>query len=325
MTVKWIDGFDLYAAGVHGDQLALRYINVPGFPSFSAGRFSGGRCCDGANGLECTPFGAATSTLTVGFAYQANGISSGSQICRLRNTGSDICDLRLGASGALALTRAGTQLGITAAGVVAANVWHYLEIEFTRHASAGIFNLWVDGVRLLNLTAQNTGASDIDSVRFDHNNNLILDDLYITDTATRLGECRIDTLHPSADTAQKDFTPSTGTSNYAVVDDTQFDTTDYVQAVASGNKDLYNIDDMTFNPATIYAVQTITMAKKDDATTRTMRTNVKSSSSTSNGATRALSTSYQIFADIFATDPATSAAWTEAGVNAAQIGPEVVA
>jgi hypothetical protein len=81
---------------------------------------------------------------------------------------------------------------------------------------------------------------------------------------------------------------------------------------------------MPFSPLTIHAVQVVAAAKKDDATTRTYRTNVKSSSTTANGATKALATSYQIFSDVFETDPATSAAWTESGVNAMQVGPEVV-
>jgi hypothetical protein len=323
MTVKWVDGFDLYAAGVHGDQMATRYSSVPGFPSFVTGRF-GGRACEGANGLECFPFGSAVSTLTVGFAYKADGLGSTGQICRLRNSGSDICDLSAGAGGALRLTRAGTQLGITATGIVAINTWSYVELEFTRSATVGVFNLWVNGVRLLNLTGQNTGASDIDSVRFEHQNDLTLDDLYITDTAARLGECRVDTLRPSADTATKDWTASTGTDNYAMVDDAQIDTTDYVQGITAGNKDYYALADLSFNPNNIYAVNAIAFVKKDDATTRTYRTNIKSSSTEGHGATRGLTSSFVLYSDIFETDPNGSAAWTQSAVNALTAGPEVV-
>jgi hypothetical protein len=175
----------------------------------------------------------------------------------------------------------------------------------------------------------NTGSSSIDAVVLSSDGSFstqrIYDDLYMTNTATRVGERRIDVLRPSADTAQKDWTPSTGTNNSALVDDTTFnDDTDYVSASTVGNKDLYDIGNLGFTPAAITALQVTYRARKDDATTREIRANVKSGSTTANGATKGMTTSYQTFFDIYETDPATSAAWTTSAVNALQIGPEVV-
>jgi hypothetical protein len=55
------------------------------------------------------------------------------------------------------------------------------------------------------------------------------------------------------------------------------------------------------------AVQLATVARKDDAGTRSLRAVVKSGAPTSNGAARALGTSYALYDDRFQVDPATGA------------------
>jgi hypothetical protein len=320
-----MDGFDLYTSTNDG---TTRYMSWPAFESYATGRLGVGQCVQWGGGAYPefpNNFGSTSANVSIGMGVMLNGFGNAGIMFEFRSGGSQIAQLEVGTTGTLIAKRNGTTLGTTAAPVLTVSTWAYVEAEFTRHASAGVFKAYVNGVQVLNLTAQNTGASDIDSVRFGANNtSLSMDDLYCTNTATKLGECRIDVLRPTADTGTKDFTASTGTSNFAMVDDTTFDTSDYVQAAAAGNKDLYDVADLSFNPASIYAVNLLSFVKKDDATTRTFRSNLKSSSTTHNGATIGLSTSYVIYSDIIETDPATSTAWTQSGVNAVQIGPEVV-
>jgi hypothetical protein len=132
-------------------------------------------------------------------------------------------------------------------------------------------------------------------------------------------------IRPSADTAQKDWTPSTGTTNFNMVNETiENQDTNYVAAGTVGNKDLYDVTDLSFSPSVVRAVQTLLFARKDDATTRSIRNNLKSGATTANGTTRAMGATYAMFTDLYATDPNTSAAWTGTAVNAAQLGIEVV-
>ena len=66
-------------------------------------------------------------------------------------------------------------------------------------------------------------------------------------------------------------------------------------------------------------------ARKDDAASREVRCKVKSGAAHRRWrAPHALTASYVYYLDIFEADPDTSAAWTSSGVNAVQIGPEVV-
>jgi hypothetical protein len=325
MTIKWVDGFELIT---NQTQFTERYSDTNLNPSFDTGRYAGRSITYfGGAFFAWAPFSADTSVLSVGFAYKLDRLTSTGTILTFRDaSNNDMCDLRVIASGALQATRNGSALGSSATGVLVANAWCYVEVEFTRHASAGVFTVYVNGTAVISLTAQNTGANDIHSLRIDGISAVQwFDDLYTTNVATRVGECRVDVLAPTADTAQKDFTPSTGTSNYAMVDDTLYnDDTDYVSASTAGNKDLYDVADLSFTPANVYAVQVTWRARKDDATARTVRANLKSGGTTTNGTTQAMGASYVSFHDLYLTDPNTSAAWTPTNVNAIQIGPEVV-
>jgi hypothetical protein len=98
----------------------------------------------------------------------------------------------------------------------------------------------------------------------------------------------------------------------------------YVSSATVGNKDLYDVTDLPFTPSSVYAVKVTWRARKDDATTRTVRANLKSGATTANGATKAMGASYQSYSDVYLTDPNTSAAWTVSAVNAIQVGPEII-
>jgi hypothetical protein len=73
-------------------------------------------------------------------------------------------------------------------------------------------------------TKQQTEAG-VDRIRFQLNGlnqftTPTIDDVYITNTSTRLGESRVVVLYPNADTADADWTRSTGVDHYATVDET---------------------------------------------------------------------------------------------------------
>ena len=97
------------------------------------------------------------------------------------------------------------------------------------------------------------------------------------------------------------------------------------RAAPSAHQDRYAYADLAGTPAAIMAVQVATVARKDDAGSRSLRALIRSGATTANGATRVLGTSYALYDDRFETDPATGAAWTKAGVDALEAGVEVVA
>jgi len=221
----------------------------------------------------------------------------------------------------------------TSTQTLSTGIWHYLEIEAVIHDTSGTVAVWLDGVQVIDLsgvdTKQQTEAG-VDRIRFQLNGlnqftTPTIDDVYITNSGTRLGESRVAVLYPNADTADADWIPSTGTDHYATVDETTVNgDTDYVASGTVGALDLYEVSDLGVTPDTIHAVQETMCARKDDAATREVRSKVKSGAGTANGAPHALTANYVYYRDIFEADPNTSTAWTSGGVNAIQIGPEVV-
>lgn len=329
MAISFIDGFDM---DVDGNDLARRGWQT-GTASLNApqtGRFGGLtlRLTNGNNTPLIRPV-SSRDTIAIGFAYKGDNISSyggAGEVVRFRNGTTDIMLLGFTGTGAVRVSRGniGTSLGQSAGGVILNNVWHYIEMTLTRNASTGSFEVFVDGVSVLSATGQNTGASSIDGVGFNGGyTNQNFDDVYVTDTATRIGECRVETLRPSADSSVQ-FTPNAST-NVSRVNTTTLDgDTTYNASSTVGHKDLFDMGDLSSTPTAIYAVQTMVNARKDDAATREVRTNLKSGATTVNGTTLALAASYTIQSDVYENDPNTSAPWTASGVNASQLGYEVV-
>lgn len=265
---------------------------------------------------------SSLSTPTSGTAH--NGISF-YNLAR-----SDQVNVTVQANGAIVVWRASTvgsnTIATSSAGLVVPDAWFHLAAEITRSATTGTVNVYVDGVQVISATGANTYASDIAIVGV-HKQGVIanFDDFYVCDSAAWLGEARSTPLVVTGDTAQIDFTPSTGVDNYACVDELPPNMSDYVTSDSPGDKDRYTVSDLSFAPVAILGVKVTALASKDDITTRTMRANLKSGSTTANGTTKALSSSYKFLEDIFPTDPDTSAAWIKSGVDAIEVGIEVVA
>ncbi len=88
------------------------------------------------------------------------------------------------------------------------------------------------------------------------------------------------------------------------------------------DQDLYGMTSLSGAPI-IYGVQASSIARKTDATARTINNTIKSGGTTETGAAFSLSTSYAKFERMDVNDPATSATWLYTAVNAALTGPRV--
>lgn len=341
MAITWIDGFDLYDNTNMRPGESGRYVEtVSDSSSVQSGRISGQAIRFDQNNGSTTRFsgglGSGSDTVTVGFALQLSGSAialSERRLMYFLNSGTIICTLSITSSGTLKFYRGdlSTQLVTSAAGVITANAYYHIEVALTRHASAGIVEIRVNGATVASGSGLNTGASSIDTLGFCQVQNLsssdacFYDDLFVkNDVSSFLGDCRVETLRPTAETADQDWTPSTGTNNAAMVDDTTTDhDSTYVSAATATDKDVYTMGDLSDTPASIHAVQATMVAKKDDAGSRTVAASVKVNSAV-DGATHTMGTSYQSFVDIVSVDPDTTAAWTAAGVNAAEFQLEVI-
>jgi hypothetical protein len=92
-----------------------------------------------------------------------------------------------------------------------------------------------------------------------------------------------------------------------------------------GDIDLFGFPTLPAGAQNISALDNVLRARKDDAGTRSIATQIHSGATDSTGATIPLSTSYQYVDTIDETDPNTSAAWTVSNLNAATLGYKEIA
>ena len=94
----------------------------------------------------------------------------------------------------------------------------------------------------------------------------------------------------------------------------------YVYSSTVGQSDLYGISSIATTPASIVAVTTRAYLQKSDAGTRLAAVQLKSGSTTVQGTSTALNTTWGWLSRVDTVDPATGLPWTAVGVANAQCG-----
>lgn len=208
--------------------------------------------------------------------------------------------------------------------------WNYIEIKATFHNTTGSVELRHNGKTVV--TAQNQDLAGfsgnyINNLKFDYRDGMLVDDIYILDPTTPglndfLGPVVIRRLAPTADTAIADFTPSTGTSHYACVDDDRADETDYVESATVNDDDLWDYEDVPSEIAAIKAVNIVTDAAVTGSQAKKVvslcKSGVAAVQEVGEGVT--IATPWQEFNHPIESDPNTGSPWTLSGLNAAQFG-----
>jgi len=338
MTIYWQDGMDLYPAA---SDLALRYQSAVGTVHQTDGRFGGGCVQLGnQNGLSARPPGLSVTDLWLGFAFYVYGIDGDKQIAGFNTIDSsnngDTCEITYNSATGVWRAyrgRLGAQLG-TAVLMLPLNSWHWVDVRCqpntTFGGTDGTVEVWVDDVQIINLTSVNCssfapnpiiGAAFGDAAS-NNSSPSFYDDVFMS--STRIGDTRIETLVPTSDASPNDGTPSTGANHYAVVDETQYNTSDYITMTnVSGNKEVYGHGALAGTTPTIRSVQVMMVSQKTNAGALTLQPLVKSSGTEADGSAQSVSTSWSWQGSIFETDPNTSAAWAYGAVNSASIGYKV--
>lgn len=340
MAMKFQDGFDMYSAA---NDLLLRGMTLTGSPAIqtTGGRFGGGSIeCNSSTDVIDVPLPSMDGTAAVHWAAWVK-ISTlpatTTTFINFRNSAdTNGCGIRCGSTGDLIVTEynAGSTVDGSVAGCFADLGWHHIEMRHV-FAASGSLKIWVDGVLQVDLSAIDTflsgTPSGLNQFKITTGGSalvVMVDDLVIWDEVgsdfvlTSLGEHRIETRVPSADTAQKDFSRSAGADNYALIDETGMHDSDatYVQSTTIGHKDLYEVTDLGASPTSVHAVAVHTRAKKTDIGAVTMNNRLKSNATDQAGANNSLTSGYLQYTDYFGKDPNGSIAWDVAAVDAAQIG-----
>ena len=339
MSLEFMDGFDHYQS-FGGDQ-AKWDPSSGGSATQNPGRF-GGNCINTQLVLTSTQL-SNQPTRILGFAMQlpnrpgGNNQTGGYQWISFFDGITEQVRFGIDYDLSLWVTRdpgnTNVSLGHKTGAQFALSTWVYVEIKLTVHPTAGAFDVHVNGTSIYsasNINTQASGNAYSNGLSINQSISALVDDCFVLNTLGSvnnnfLGDCQILTSLPSSDGSNTGLTPKSGTTHYTQVNETDPDNdTTYNASSTVGATDTYHF--ATISPgagAAIAGVQTVLDARKDSTGTRAIAGATKSGSATTAGANQPLNANYLMYRQIQETDPNTSAAWTVAGVNAAEFGARI--
>lgn len=308
-------------------------------PNMVTGRFSGSRAVN-LQGSACL-FRPIPSTLmsAVGFGVK-RGLTTGVThpiFAFYSSPGSEQLALYANDVGQLLLKRGSTVIATSDDVCLINNTWHYIEIEMYLHDSAGICNVFLDGVVVpgLEFIGDTRNSSDLDIGRvglltdtsvFSPAYTLAFDDLYVeTGGHTRVGEGRMDVMVPNTDVTTTGWTQSTGATVWGVLDEKPADIADYASGITAGDFIRMGATDLVYAPEHVFGVQIESLSTKNEAGTRILRNKIWGVTLGSNGADRAQTlNTFTWGRDWFPREPDLGAIWTLSELTTLEIGVEIV-
>ncbi len=275
-------------------------------------------------------------TWIVGFAYQMMG-NEGSLLLQANDSAANNqLAVVITTAGAIQLMRGG-QYGTvlaTSSNAIPLNTWNYIEVKMTIASSGGVFEVRVNEsvwVTYSGNTQSSTNANaNYIQIKGRYSSCAYMD-VYMCDGSgsrnnTYLGDCRIDTVRPSAAGTYTQLTPQGSASNYANVNETTLDSdSSYNYSNTAGNIDSFVCSTLTSITGTIFGVQSNVAADKDDAGSRTVAVTTRVSSTDYTGSTQSVSTNYVYYKQIWEQNPNAAANWTATTINASEFGYKVIA
>lgn len=221
----------------------------------------------------------------------------------------------------------GTTLASSAVGQLPEGGWCYVEFYGKPDDSTGAAEIRVNGSTVISVSGEDTKpdtATGCNAVMLLGRGSHQMTDVYVDDAAFQ-GDCIIETLMPTADGTESDFTPLSGTNEENIDDDgTIDDDSTYNYSATQGDMDTFVTEDVENRPASdILSVAVNVAMRKDDASTRVVKPVARVNSTNyphSTGVT--LISSYKVGQRIWDDNPDDSNPWEEADVNGAEFGYE---
>jgi hypothetical protein len=286
--VLFKESFERYALGtVTGallDNLLSRYTIVNGaLVVSSAGRT--GQCIS-MNQAAIGKTLAHSARWVSGFAYRRNNNPSGDQSrYEIFNNSNQMCRLLEDADGTLSLRAGNTNIIAVTTRALHTGIWYYIELDVTLSGGTPIMcaaELRING----NVEASGSGSTGFnvtDNLSQDATGNFHqfsgltgvgntcdFDDIYIKNEAGYEGDIRNIAVYPSGDGGTLQWTPSTGSSHFAMVDSHPVDLTKWLEDATPGDIDLWTFVLPSFS-GTIVAVNFSVLARKNDEGTKSFK------------------------------------------------------
>lgn len=354
MALIFANGFGHYGTNITGDTAAKGSgFGTSGswFGAISAGngrngqnslRISATAQTNGGGGIGRTFSNTTTMIQFAGFKFSALPPSGQAfYILGFKNSFTFPVLVRINSNGTLTVyNQSGSYDYVTSSNTITAGTAYFFELKATSNSSTGSVTLKVNGSTWATASNVNTtsflgtgyteaiwGCNLINSV-----STTVVADIdtvgLMDTTGTTLNNFFSDvqympTLFPSGAGNSTQLTPSTG-ANYTCVDESQFNTTDYVTGNTANNKDTYAFGDLATTPNAVNAVVINMYALKTDGNPGTIAAVTRTGGSDYDGASKTLTTTATVYQEIQDVNPGTSSAWTVSQVNGAEFGAKAV-
>ncbi len=230
----------------------------------------------------------------------------------------------------------GSTVVATSVGTLPKNAWAWCSVKVVVNGTTGVAELYVNGTSFVTFAGDTAESANNYANKFQigsgaSNVNLYYDNFVIAwDEAAPLNdhvsEGRVYFGVPASDGDTTSFAPSTGSDNYAVVDEIPPNgDTDYNSSATPGAKDLFGMTAFTGISAAVLAVQLGTYGKKTDTGVRVLRHKMKvGGTEYVFGADFAPTVGYAFWLNTLTADPSTASAWGVTNIENAQWGYELV-
>lgn len=206
-------------------------------------------------------------------------------------------------------------------------IWYYMELKYYGEYNNSSFELRMNGVNVKSANYTHAPSGPYIAVgTYMNDNATYYDDLYVVNGAGSinndfLGDIRVYTLYPTADTDTNEWIPSSGIDHYTLVDDTPSDSdATYVVSSGVGDIDLYTYSGLAVASGLVLGMQVNSVARKDDAGTRKFSTVLRDYSVLTSGDAFSVSDNYTFYKQLYDTHPVTSNRFTITELDGIEIG-----
>jgi hypothetical protein len=327
MARVFLDGFEA------GD-LKLWNLVVGAYLSSGVAGMDGTYClnCDGFGDYYAHKYLAAASEYYLAFRYRGSSAQYASSMCYFFNGTTQLARLRRNPSSGFLEIRRGTGYGtVLATGAIAVNVGTpvLIEVHYKPHNTEGVFQVKVGGILDIDFTGDTTdGATAIDAIRLGGDSGYYSScwfDNVVIDNAAWPGNTKIQAIKPTGAGNSTQWTPSAG-GNYQCVDEVPPSESDFVSTNTIGHLDLYAAGDLVGTIGSVKCVQVQALAKAEGSPSpHNLQLAVRTNGADYFSDDKAVPSSSTQLSSLWEANPATSAPWQEAEVNAMEIGAKAVA
>lgn len=309
--------------------------------AFATARFGKGLSFgSGQNASYTLP--TAVTGFVCGFAQRFTALPGTNSGMAFNNSAGSQMAVAIQQNGKYGLFRGGVNATLLASSTTTfvINSWNYIEVKCNGFTDAGgTCQVRINGALEIDFAGDTllTAASPASLTQIVPNsatsNTLLYDDLYLLDLTGSapyndyLGDCRVEQLLPTGAGATTQWTPSGTGGNFAQVDETPPNSTDYVGSATSGQRDLYAMSDLGSTSGTVLAVRPVfNLAKSDTGADPGVRAVLRGGDGTVRTQTTLppQSITYVTRPGVIETTQPNGSAWSITDVNALQVGQEIV-